>query len=136
MSLRKLFLISVGILTLGLPCQAAPGAEPAEAVFEQGNLRIVMIKPADVTLSPGGRAKTVRIQGSGLDGIKKIQLIRGDKMIHNVTGAYRNISRGIGELTLKAASDADLGSDYKLIFVTASTSARPPIQVSVAKPTP
>jgi hypothetical protein len=127
----KLALSLLAFSLAGLPVLADP-----DPVFDEAGIRLMSIKPSSVTLTPAGRAKIIRVQGSGFEGIKKIQFIRADKMIHSVTASYRTVSRGIGELKLEASAEAEPGADYRMVFVTSSTSIHPPIQVSVAKESP
>ncbi len=62
----------------------------------------------------GGTAQTVTVTGTGLDNIK-VQVVRGGRVVSDVTASVRRISPTSFKVTLTAPSNGQsVGSDYKL----------------------
>ena len=100
--LLRLFLL----LLLTLPCLAQGMGELP--------LDVVVIKPRQVYLVPGGETKSVRLQGNNFELVERVDVLRGAHKVPQIRVELQRKSTGIYTLLLSASKEAQFGNDYRV----------------------
>lgn len=96
-------------------------------LFAQDGLEYVEVEvndsqPKGVLVRPGGKKDVIRLYGRGFELVKRAEIHRGSQPYKPVSCKFKLVSRGMADLEVTAAADAQPGEDYQLILFTPKAS--------------
>lgn len=91
-------------------------------------------KPSSVLVRPGGKKDVVRIFGRGFELVKKVEIQRQNTTCNTVSVKMRVIARGMADLEVVAAPNAEPGLDYRVVMYTPTQSYPADLEVEVRDP--
>jgi hypothetical protein len=107
---------------------------PALAQEEWVEVEISVTKPSSVLVVPGGKPDKVRLYGRGFELVKEVQVHRNSSRVKSLQGKLRMVSQGIADLEVTATPEAEVGTDYTLVFFTPTHSYPMSLEVEVSDP--
>ncbi len=96
-------------------------------LFAQDGLEYVEVEvndsqPKGVLVRPGGKKDVIRLYGRGFELVKRAEIYRDSQPYKPVTCKFKLVARGMADLEVTAAADAQPGEDYQLILFTPKSS--------------
>lgn len=96
-------------------------------LFAQDGLEYVEVEvndsqPKGVLVRPGGKKDVIRLYGRGFELVKRAEIHRASQPYKPVSCKFKLIARGMADLEVTAAADAQPGEDYQLILFTPKSS--------------
>jgi len=103
---------------------------------DEGDLpvHIVVIKPRQVYLVPGGQTKSIRLQGTGFESVNKVEALAEGGHKAKLHVELKTISWGIYTLLISAEADATPGSDYRIRLRGKTEFRKLPLDITVIDP--
>lgn len=117
------------LLALFFPLVSLVGAQEEWIPIE-----ISATKPSSVLVRPGGKPDVVRLYGRGFELVRDVQVQRENQKVKPLQCKLRVVAQGIADLEVRAAADAAVGTDYKLVFYTPTSSYAMNLEVEVRDP--
>lgn len=96
-------------------------------LFAQDGLEYVEVEvndsqPKGVLVRPGGKKDVIRLYGRGFELVKRAEIHHAAQPYKPVTCKFKLIARGMADLEVTAAADAQPGEDYQLVLFTPKSS--------------
>jgi hypothetical protein len=105
---------------------------------QEGNeyveVEVYNAKPSSVLVRPGSKKDVVRIFGRGFELVKKVEIQRQSNPCKTVSVKLRVVARGIADLEVLAAPQAEPGLDYRVVMFTPKNSYPVDLDVEVRDP--
>ena len=106
-------------LALLLVCPLVLFAQDGNEYVE---VEVTTSQPRGVLVRPGGKKDKIRLFGRGFELVKRAEIHRGSAPYKPVTCQFRLVARGMADLEVTAAPDAQPGEDYQLVLYTPKSS--------------
>ena len=90
----------------------------AQDGLEYVEVEVTTSQPRGVLVRPGGKKDVVRLYGRGFELVKRAEIHHGDQTYKPVTCKFKLVARGMADLEVTAAPDAQPGEDYQLVLFT------------------
>ena len=101
---------------------------------EYVEVELTTSKPSSILVRPGGKKDVVRIFGRGFELVKKVEIQRQNASCKTVSIKMRLIARGVADLEVSAAPNAEPGLDYRVVMFTPTNSYPSDLEVEVRDP--
>jgi len=90
----------------------------AQDGLEYVEVEVTTSQPRGVLVRPGGKKDVIRLYGRGFELVKRAEIHHGDAPYKPVSCKFKLVARGMADLEVTAASDAQPGEDYQLVLFT------------------
>ncbi|MBX3167186.1 MAG: hypothetical protein KF760_07230 [Candidatus Eremiobacteraeota bacterium] len=96
-------------------------------LFAQDGLEYVEVEvndsqPKGVLVRPGGKKDVIRLYGRGFELVKRAEIHHASQPCKPITCKFKLVARGMADLEVTAAADAQPGEDYQLVLFTSKAS--------------
>lgn len=94
----------------------------AQDGLEYVEVEVTTSQPKGVLVRPGGKKDVIRLYGRGFELVKRAEIHHANQPYKPVSCKFRLVARGMADLEVTAASDAEPGEDYQLVLFTPKAS--------------
>ena len=89
---------------------------------EYVEVEVTTSQPKGVLVRPGGKKDKIRLFGRGFELVKRAEIHHGHALYKPVSCKFHLVARGMADLEVTAAPDAQPGEDYQLVLYTPKSS--------------